>query len=92
MQSAEYQRSLDFLRVARDSELFTYDIRAKSQLVEYIRKLNQQNVHVLDLEKYLEEKHFGFGAEDFVDYFHFNDRSHRMIAEGIYSFMKQHHI
>lgn len=89
MAATDYRESIEHLKMARDAELFTYDLRAKSALVRYIRELRHPNVHVLDLEKKLEEMRFGFGGEDFVDYFHFNDRTHRLIADVIYDFLKE---
>jgi hypothetical protein len=89
MASTDYKQSIAELKKARDAELITYDLRAKSPLIGYIRKVNRPNVHVLDLEKRLEEMRFGFGNEDFVDYFHFNDRSHRLLADVIYDFLKK---
>ena len=89
MGSADYAESLSYLKQARDAEITTYDLRAKSPLIDYLRTVRRPNVYVLDLEKRLEEMRFGFGSEDFVDYFHFNDRSHRLIAGIIYDFLKE---
>jgi len=89
METADYQQSIAYLKQARDSEIFTYDVRAKSGLVDYIRHFKRSGVYVLDLEKELETKQFGFGYSDFLDYFHFNDRSHRLLADMIYDFLKQ---
>lgn len=38
----------------KDSEFLTYDLLAKSKLVDYIRKYNRPNVYVLDPQKKLE--------------------------------------
>ncbi|HWR72875.1 MAG TPA: SGNH/GDSL hydrolase family protein [Nitrospirota bacterium] len=85
--TADYAQSIALLKKARDAELLTYDLRAKSPLAQYIRDIRKPNVYVLDLETLLETRRFGFGNEDFVDYFHFNDRSHRLVADIIYDFM-----
>jgi hypothetical protein len=89
MAEKDYTRSIGLLREAKDSEIFTYDLRAKSGLIRYLRGLKRPHVYVLDLEKRLEEMQFGFGNADFVDYVHLNDRSHRLLADIVYDFMRR---
>jgi len=88
MKAGDYARAISYLKKARDSEIFTYDLRAKSQLIDYIRNFRQPNVYVLDLEKRLEEMRFGFGYDEFIDYFHFNDKTHKLLADMIYNYMR----
>lgn len=90
MKAEGYEESMRDLFRARDSEIFTYDLRAKSPLVQYLRTFRSPNVYVLDLESRLKEARFGFGYNDFVDYFHFRDGSHRLIADIIYDFLAKH--
>jgi lysophospholipase L1-like esterase len=93
MASRDYAESLAYLKQARDSEILTYDLRAKSPLVDHVRSLaSRRGVKVLDLERVLEERRSGFGYEEFLDYFHFNDRSHRLLADLIYDFLQQHRL
>ena len=87
MASAGSGESLQLLRRARDAEIMTYDLRAKTPLLEYLRSLRRRQVYVLDLERRLEERGFTFGYEDFLDYFHFNDRTHRLVADIIFNFL-----
>ena len=87
-----YEQSLAYLKKARDTEILTYDVRAKSPVVEYLRKINRPGVRVLDLEKILERMHFDFGHSDFLDYVHFNNRTHRLVAEIIYDFLRENHL
>ena len=87
MASQDYDDSLKYLKSARDAEIFTYDMRAKSPLIDYIRNYERPGVYVLDLEKKLEQMRFGFGYGEFLDYFHFNDKSHSLLADIIYDFM-----
>lgn len=89
MASANYIQSLRHLIAAKDSEFLTYDLRAKSELIDYIRNFKRQNVYVLDLQKKLEDLRFGFGYDEFLDYFHFKDSSHKLLADEIYSFMQE---
>jgi len=87
--ASDYHESLHYLRMAVDTELFTYDLRAKTGLLDYIRNYEHPDVYVLDLEKKLEQRNFSFGDSDFVDYVHFNDKSHRLLAGILYDFMVQ---
>src|SRR5262249_40946183 len=92
MTTPDYDQAWAYLKQAQDTEIFTYDLRAKSPLVSYIRNLRRPGVYVLDLERVLKERRFGFGDAEFLDYFHFNDRSHRVVAGLIYDFLKQHRL
>ena len=87
MATTDYRQSLALLKSARDTELFTYDLRAKSPLIDYLRSVSRRQVYVLDLEKSLEARHFGFGYGDFLDYVHFSDRTHRLLADVISDFL-----
>lgn len=79
--------SLSALRSARDAEFLTFDLRAKTPLLTYIRSIRQSGVHILDLEQELDARGFEFGDNDFADYFHLNDRSHRLVADIISGFL-----
>ncbi|MBU0673282.1 MAG: hypothetical protein KJ950_01410 [Proteobacteria bacterium] len=92
LSSTDYGESIRLLKAAKDTELFTYDLRAKSDIIESIRSLNRKNVYVLDLEKVLEKREFAFGSEDFVDYVHYNDRTHLMVADILYDFLSHNHL
>jgi hypothetical protein len=92
MAATDYLQSHVSLQKAIDTEIFTYDLRAKSPLFRYMRNTDYPNVHVLDLGRKLEEKRFGFGKDDFLDYVHFNDKSHRLVAGVIYDFLKQNNL
>lgn len=87
MTTRAYRQSIEYLKLARDREILSFDIRAKSPLVNFIRNFVFPNVYVLDLEKKLEEMHFDFGYTNFIDYFHFSDESNRLVANIIYDFM-----
>jgi lysophospholipase L1-like esterase len=92
MADTDYARSLSLLKQARDAEILTYDLRAKSALLDVIRSSERPGVYVLDLERELEQRHFSFGYDDFLDYFHFNDRSHRLVAQIIRDFLVRHRL
>lgn len=78
-----------YLKAAQDKEIYTYDIRAKSDLNVYLRSLRRDDVHVFDLENKLLEQGFTFSSEWFVDYFHFNDDGHKRVAHEIAAFLEQ---
>jgi lysophospholipase L1-like esterase len=85
--AADYGEALAYLRQARDAEFLTYDLRAKSPLLEYLRSLGPPRAHVLDLERELERRRFGFGYGDFLDYVHLNDRTHALVAGLLADFL-----
>lgn len=87
--STDYMQQIAYLKKAKDSEIFTFDLRAKSPLIEHIRTISRRGVHVLDLESRLEGMKFGFGNDDFVDYVHLNDRTHKLLADMLFDFMLQ---
>lgn len=89
MRSPDYRESLRYLKAARDRGFLTYDIRAKSPLVDHVRSLSYTNVHPFDLEGLLESRGVEFGYADFLDHFHFNDRTHRIVADAIYDFLEE---
>lgn len=90
--AGDYGQALDYLKRARDSELFTYDLRAKSEMLAALRSLQGANVHLLDLEKILEARHFEFSGANFLDYVHFNDHSHRLLAEIIGGYLARNQL
>ena len=78
----DYEERIHYLRKAMDSELFTFDIRAHSDLNDYIRSLSDHSdIYVLDLEKRLMNEEFAFGHSEFSDYLHFRHSTDRKIAE-----------
>lgn len=89
MKESNYRESIGYLKAAKDKEIFTYDLRAKAPLVNYIRNMQIANVYALDLERQLEDSEFEFGYSNFLDYFHFNDSTHRIVADAIYRFIKE---
>lgn len=90
--ATDYEQSWTYLKQAQDSEIFTFDLRAKSPLVNHIRNLRRPNVFVVDLETRLKAMRFGFGHDEFLDYFHFNDRAHRVVATIIYESLAENRL
>ncbi len=87
MKSRDYDERVGYLRKAMDSEIFTHDIRAHSDLNDYLRNLAGDRIHVFDLERELIERRFDFGSNDFIDYLHFTGRTHLLIGDLLYEMM-----
>lgn len=81
--TANYGASIRLLEQARDAELITLDIRAKTPMIQAIRALRAEGATVLDLETRLKARRFAFGPDDFQDYVHLTDSSHRIIAAEV---------
>jgi hypothetical protein len=71
-------------RTPEDVELFTFHVRAKSGLINELKGIRKKNVNVLDLERILMSRKFSFGYSHFMDYFHFNDAGHKLVARCLY--------
>ncbi|OGP14829.1 MAG: hypothetical protein A2052_08370 [Deltaproteobacteria bacterium GWA2_54_12] len=84
MSARNYAESVRHLTKAKDNEIFTGDMRAKSQLLDYLRTLHDGNkVFVFDLEKDFIQAGFKFDGSNFLDYFHLNDSAHRAVGSYI---------
>lgn len=81
MSAGNYAESVRHLTKAKDNEIFTGDMRAKSQLLDYLRTLHDGNkVFVMDLERDFIQAGFKFDGSNFLDYFHLNDSAHRAVG------------
>jgi hypothetical protein len=87
LRSKNYSQSIYYLKKAREAETLTSDIRVKQGLIEYLKSINHTGVYTYDLESELTSEKFEFGNHDFIDYFHFNENSHKLIAAHIYNFI-----
>lgn len=92
LRASEYNNRILLLTKAKDEEIFTYDTRAKSPLLDDIRLMSRQGGYVLDLEKILIEKHFSFSYDDFMDYFHMKDKTHREIGYLLVDLIEKNHL
>jgi|GEM_PF-1754254 len=88
MIESEYGKKLLWQRKALDSEIFSPDLRAKSGLNDFLRKLNHPGVYVLDLEDELIRRAFPFNYEYFYDAGHMKPALHKIIADSIYVFLR----
>jgi hypothetical protein len=88
MKEKDYRKRIEYLTCARDSEIFTADLRAKSGLNEFLRNLDGKGAYILDLEGILMRNEFEFNYEYFYDVAHIKPKLHKIIAEHIYDFIK----
>ncbi len=90
LKERNYYKKIEYLVKAKDSEIFTGDLRAKSELNDFLRNIDNsaENVFVLDLEKELLKKKFSFGYEYFYDIGHLKPNLHSLIAFYLYNFIK----
>lgn len=83
MGKLDYQNRINLLRQAKDADVFSGDIRAKSELNNYLRSLAQPGISILDLEQKLIEAEFDFNFKSFTDYVHFCSHTNKKIADTI---------
>lgn len=83
----DYLKRIDFLISAKDNDVFSGHLRAKSELNEFIRSINESNIYVLDLEQEMIDQKFNFSYEDFYDYVHMKPGTHKLISEILYEFI-----
>jgi hypothetical protein len=77
---------ITLLKAARDSELFTGDLRGKSGTRDAIRGLESKGIggiFVFDLETELEEEGYPLDGSSFYDYAHMKPDMHRKVADEI---------
>ncbi len=89
MQEEDPGTRMAYLVKARDSEIFTGDLRAKSGLYDLLRGIKKEGVHVMDLEGELLEEGFPFNYEYFYDIGHMKPELHEIVAEKLYRFLKE---
>jgi len=80
-QTVDYQQRMDLLRKAKDLDYFSGSTRAKTPLLNIIRNINGNNVHMLDLEQLMTDQKVDFGFDYFKDYVHLTGKAHQLIAE-----------
>jgi len=82
--SAEHgEEAVRHLVAARDAEVFTPSIRAKSRLNAYLRTVSRPGVEVLDLESRVLAAECGSDESLFLDYFHFSEEGHQLVADSL---------
>lgn len=76
-------------KLARDMDVVSVAMRVKSEVLEYLRNINEDGVLVFDLEKKLYEDNFDFAGayNNKRDGVHFNEVTQKLYADYIYEFM-----
>ena len=90
MEQENYEKKMEYLVRAKDSEIFTEDIRAKTEAYEFLRSLedlNLSNIFVFDLRRKLFNERIGFDFNYFYDYGHLRPKANRLIAENLYNYL-----
>jgi len=87
LKEQKYKRRINLLTEAKDNEVFSGNIRVKSELNDFLRSVNETNVYILDLEEELITRNFTFNYDDFYDYYHMRPETHRQVAEILYGFI-----
>jgi len=83
----DYKKRIDILRKAKDLEFFSEDIRAKTKMLDFIRKMEKTAVFVMDLESQLIEDEYHLNYKRFYDYVHLQNKAHTQFARKIFSFI-----
>ncbi len=89
MHENNYTKKINLLIKAKDLEFLTYNIRAKTPLLDFLRNIEgeYENVYVFDLENKLKSMNVFFGYNLFYDCLHFNSRGHEMVSDLIFEFL-----
>ena len=86
MEAKEPELRVEWLVSARDNEVITADMRAKSALHQSLRDRHGDGVRVLDLQTRLQDQGFAFGSVHFRDYLHFTDSGFEVLAREVVRF------
>ncbi len=78
---------LRLLEGARESEFLTYDIRARSALVEELRARTGDGLYVVELDRWLEKRGLRLSPRLFADYLHFTPWGHEQVAACLSEFL-----
>ncbi|MBL7129975.1 MAG: hypothetical protein ISS45_00990 [Candidatus Omnitrophica bacterium] len=90
LQEEDYSQMIEYLVKAKDSEIFTGDLRGKSEVYEFLRSLSNlgsSNVYVFDLRQRLFQEQFTFDYDYFYDYGHLKPKANEIIADYLYEFI-----
>ncbi|MFC1549135.1 hypothetical protein ACFL5E_04165 [Candidatus Omnitrophota bacterium] len=95
MSQDDHNKRFKYLMMARDTEVFTGDLSAKSSTYEIFRGLDEEgyrDVYVVDLPGELLDGGYSLGYEYFYDYGHMRPAMHELIAERLNDFIKEKNI
>ena len=84
-----YDKRIDYLIKARDSEILTFNLGFKSCIYKFLTNLKEQNVYIFDLRQRLLDMHFEFNYKNFYDYGHMRPDVHKIVGQYLYDFLKK---
>ncbi len=90
MREPDFAKKIEYLIQARDSELFTGDLGAKSEVYDVIRDLSRhrmENVYMFDLQRQMIKEGYGFDFDYFYDYGHMRPALHAIISQKLFVFI-----
>ncbi len=87
MKEKDYDKKIEYLTKAKDTEIFNGELAAKSYIYTFLRNLKEKNVYVFDLQRKLMDIKFDFDYKNFYDYGHMKPYSHKLIADYLYEFL-----
>lgn len=86
----EYNKRIEYLSKAKNSEIFTIDIGGpQSQIRSFLNNINTEGVYVLDLHKELQKIQFDFNYRYFYDVGHMRPKLHAIIADLLYKYLNK---
>ncbi len=77
------EKAINYLVDAKNRDNFSYDVRAKSDINEYLREINESHVTTIDLKKILKETEELLNDDLFADWLHYETHSNNLIAEHL---------
>ncbi|MEW6101897.1 MAG: hypothetical protein AB1481_06355 [Candidatus Omnitrophota bacterium] len=89
MKEVDPYRRIDYLVKARDSEIFTFYFGFKKAVYDFLCGLREKGVYLLDLTDKSPYEMFDFSYDNFYDYGHMKTKTHRIVAEYLYDFLKK---
>lgn len=88
----EYSKRITALIKTKDNEIYSPHMRAKSNLIEYVKSIEYENVYVYDLETELQNEKFNFTYQNFYDSVHMRPKTHEIIASKLFQYIEEERI
>jgi len=95
LEEKNYSKKMEYFIEAKDSEIFTGDIRAKSEVYDFFRNLPKRNfshVYLFDLREQMFKEGFSFDYDYFYDYGHPKPHTNKIIADYLFEFIKNRNL
>jgi len=89
MHQKDYSKRVLLLQQAKDTEIFTGELCTKSPIYEFLASLEVENVYVFDAYSKLKSDKVKLGYNLFYDYGHMRPELHKIIADYIFTYIKE---